>query len=267
MASTMKAWHFTSPGTISKILSLADNTPKPADEEIKNGRILIKVARACINPADYKVPELGQVSRALVSYPKTPGMDLCGRVVAVADDVHDVEVGRLVIARVNPLGSRGALSEYAIAELDGYGTIADDIDLDQAAGAPTAALTAFQTIAPYVKKGDKVFINGGSGGVGTFGIQIAKILGCHCNVIEELESRGEQFAVVVDNVGDSPANLFNECHKFLVPDKNGGYVFVGGHLASWMEEGRLKTVVDSVFEFDQAHEAFEHLKRDHVLEK
>lgn len=95
---------------------------------------------------------------------------------------------------------------------------------------------------PHVKAGDKVFINGGSGGTGTFGIQIAKILGCHVtvscssgkadlcrslgadelidynstDVSEALKAKGQAFTLVVDNVG-SPATLYKAANDFLQP--------------------------------------------------
>ncbi|PKS05001.1 hypothetical protein jhhlp_008367 [Lomentospora prolificans] len=324
MASTMQAWQLSAPGPVDKTLTLAKDVPRPSEQQLKNAQILVKVAYAALNPADYRFPELGFVSRALISYPTSLGMDLSGRVVAIADDVEDVKVGQLVMAHINAFGSQGALSEYVVVEREGYSTLSEKVDLKQAAGAPVAAMTAYQTIAPHVKKGDKIFINGGSGGVGTFGIQIAKLLGCHvtvtcstnkvnlckklgadeiidykkCDVIEELEDAGERFTLVVDNVGDSPPNLFNECHKFLLPE-NKGYIFVGGHvgsvasllkaqffpkflggtttkftvfftpdsrgamtqISSWMAEEKLRTVIDSEYSFEEVPKALEHLKK------
>lgn len=90
-----------------------------------------------------------------------------------------------------------------------------------------AGLTAYQSIVPRVKQGDRVFINGGSGGVGCFGIQLAKVVGCHVttscsernvelcrrlgadgvvdytkvSVADALKEKGWKFDHVVDNVG------------------------------------------------------------------
>jgi NADPH:quinone reductase-like Zn-dependent oxidoreductase len=114
-----------------------------------------------------------------------------------------------------------------------------------------AGLTAYQTIVPKVKKGDKVFINGGSGGTGVFGIQIAKAVGCHVtttcstanielcknlgadevvdyrqeSVIEALKARGYKFDHVVDNVG-TDMNLYWHCHEYTKP--GAVYVMVAG---------------------------------------
>lgn len=320
----MKAWKAFSPGPIPATLSQT-TTPQPSESSLTNGQILVGVTRASLNPADYKIYEVGLASRFITSFPKTLGMDLSGRVVAVAGDVTDVKVGDNILARLAPQKSPGSLSEFVVLTHETYATLPADFDLDEAAGAPTAGLTAYQSIAPHVKAEDKVFINGGSGGVGLFGIQIAKALGCHVtvtcstqkaekcralgaddiidyktsDVVQGLTQRGQVYSLCVDNVGDSPANLYASSHNFLQPD--GKYVFVGGHVSAssamslgpslllpsflgggkrkfigyltansrkdleslrdLLVEGRVKTVVDSVFEFDQVPQAFEHLKK------
>ncbi|KAM5383843.1 hypothetical protein ACJZ2D_001832 [Fusarium nematophilum] len=251
--ASMRAWQAAHPGPFPQTFHL-DSIAQPSS--LQKGEILVQVLRSGLNPADYKMCEIGLASRAITSFPKIPGMDLSGRVVSVADGVTDVSKGDLVLARATPTKRGGSLSEYLVVNHDGYAPLPSDFDLDQAAGAPTAALTAYQTIAPYVKPGDKVFLNGGSGGVGLFGIQVAKALGCHVtvtcstpkadlckslgaddiidyktsDVVVELEKRGQVFAVCVDNVGNSPPNLYASSHTFLQP--SGKFVFVGGAMSS-----------------------------------
>ncbi|RBA15440.1 hypothetical protein FPRO05_12514 [Fusarium proliferatum] len=249
----MQAWQVAHPGPMEKVFRLT-TIPKPTS--LKPGQILVKVSRAALNPADYKVCELGVASRLITSFPKIPGMDLSGRVVSVAEDVTDAKEGDFVLARASPTKAWGSLAEYTVCDKEGYTVIPETLDLDQAAGVGTAGLTAYQTIAPYVKGGDKVFINGGSGGVGLWGIQIAKALGCSVtvscstgkadlcrslgaddiidyktsNVIAELKKRGQVFSHCVDNVGDAPPNLYASSNDFLLPGSS--FVFVGGHVSA-----------------------------------
>ncbi|CAF3489173.1 unnamed protein product [Fusarium graminearum] len=256
MAEQMQAWQAAGPGTFESVFKHHPSIPKPTPESLKPGQILVQVYRAALNPADYKVIELGLASRALTSYPKTPGMDLSGRVVAVAADVTDTKAGDYVLARASPLKAFGSLAQFTVCDKEGYSVIPEDMDLDQAAGVGTAGLTAYQTIQPYVKAGDKVFINGGSGGVGLWGIQIAKALGCHVtvscstgkaelckslgadeiidyktsDVMTELRKRGKVFSHCADNVGDSPPNLYGASNDYLLPGSS--YVFVGGHVSA-----------------------------------
>ncbi|KAL6874272.1 GroES-like protein [Trichoderma longibrachiatum] len=324
MASTMQAWQVAAPGTIEQSLKLIDNAPKPAPP-LQKGQILVEVVSAGLNPADYKTVEMGLFSKAILSFPKTPGMDLSGRVVAAADDVADVKAGDVVLVRLDPTKAAGSLSQYVVAERAGYAVLPPDFDMDVAAGAPTTALTAYQTIKPYVERGSKIFINGGSGGVGTFGIQIGKALGCHVAVscsakkkelceklgadeifdykagdlVTQLKERGEVFDLIVDNVGSSLPGLYQQSKHYLKPE--GVYVLVGGsaslssaknfamakfvpsflgggrnrlvtfvtankhddlaQIAQWLGEGAVRTIIDATFEFEEAVQAFEHLKK------
>jgi NADPH:quinone reductase-like Zn-dependent oxidoreductase len=323
MAEKMRAWRIASPGPITTNLELVEDVPQPS-QPLQKGQILVEVASASINPADYKVPELGMVAKAMIEFPKILGMDFSGQVISIGEDITDVKPGDAVLGRVNPAKSGGTLSEYVVVLRDEIAVIPSTVDLDQAAGVFTAGMTAYQTIAPYVKTGDKIFINGGSGGTGTFGIQIAKTLGCHVivscstakstlckalgadeiidykttNVSEKLRELGKVFALVVDNIGNSPPDLFRVADQILLPGGKFKYVggglsfatvrnllpstllpsFLGGashsfepyltkknqsdleQVAKLLSEGKIKTVIDSTWKFEMALDAFKKLK-------
>ncbi|KAM3549064.1 hypothetical protein ARSEF4850_009059 [Beauveria asiatica] len=247
----MKAWQVASPGSIEKNLELNTDAARPTSEDLKGQDILVKVSSAALNPADYKVLEIGLVVKVAFFFPKVPGMDMSGEVVAVGPAVTDIIVGDHVLGRLDPFKSSGALSEQVVLERDGYAKIARGADLDHAAGLGTAALTAYQSIQPHVKAGDKVLINGGSGGTGTFGIQIAKLLGCHVtatcstgkiglckelgaddiidykttDVLGALQAAGPIYSLFVDNVG-AVGELYAKSSSFLLP--TAPFVAVGG---------------------------------------
>ncbi|KAL7925982.1 hypothetical protein ACQKWADRAFT_281446 [Trichoderma austrokoningii] len=324
MSTTMRAWQVATPGLLEDRLKLVDNAGKPS-APLRRGQILVEVVSAGLNPADYKMVELGFASKAITSFPKTPGMDLGGRVVAVGDDVAGVKVKDAVLVRLDPTKAQGSLSQYVIADYNGYAVLPADFDLDLAAGAPTTALTAYQSIKPYIQPGAKVFINGGSGGAGTYGIQIAKALGCHVtascstgkrdlcerlgadqiidykagDIVAQLKQNETIFDLIVDNVGSSLPDLYQQSHHYLKPE--GAFVLVGGsaslssiknvmkakfmpsflgggkskfityitkndhedlaQIAKWLGEGVVKTIIDSTFEFEEALEAYKHLKK------
>lgn len=251
MADQMKAWQIDAPGDIYEKLKLNESAARPTAKSLKGQEVLVKVSSAAINPADYKVMGMGFIVKGFIQFPKVPGMDLSGEVEAVGPAVTDILVGDHVLGRVNPLKAPGGLAEYVILERDGYAKIDRSADLDKAAGLGTAALTAYQTIKPYVKAGDKVFINGGSGGTGTFGIQIAKLLGCHVtttcstgkielckelgadeiidykttDILTALKKAGPIYSVFVDNVG-AVGDLYPKSSSFLLP--TAPFVSIGG---------------------------------------
>lgn len=249
MAETMKAWQYLSPGgTIADNIKLTDQAVKPPPSSLKGDDILIKVVAVSINPADYKVPQMGLIARAILGFPKTLGMDGAGEVVAVGPTANDVKTGDHVVARIDPRQARGMLCEYLVVNRDGYAVLGKATKLEHAACLGTAALTAYQCIHPHVKQGDSIFVNGGSGGVGTFAIQIGKLLGCHVavscstskitlckglgadvtidykttDVVQALQSTGRKYNLVVDLMGTSPKNLYSSASMFLA--NNGLYI-------------------------------------------
>ncbi|KAI2618936.1 reticulon-4-interacting protein 1, mitochondrial precursor [Hypomontagnella submonticulosa] len=247
---SMRAWLYTATrGGLEKNIKLVPDAALPFTHTLPKDGILAKVHYSALNPADFKFPELGLVGRVMVSTPAAPGMDFSGVVVQVGEVVKDFSEGDRVFGRIPP-NKFGTLGEYVLAHRDGCAIVPEGVSLEDAGSAPTAGMTAYQCIAPNVKEGDKVFVNGGSGGTGTFGIQIAKALGCHVttscsgknaelcrslgadevidytkeNVSEALKAKGQVYKLVVDNVG-SPADLHKAADHFLLPD--GKFVQVG----------------------------------------
>ncbi|KAL9637925.1 MAG: hypothetical protein Q9164_001898 [Protoblastenia rupestris] len=316
---TMKAWQFTSTSpTLEKNLKLNTSAPLPASaSSLPADQTLVQVLVVSLNPVDYKFPEIPLLGRLMTGSPATPSIDYAGRVVATGPNskkvsATDLELGQLVFGRLDGPTKFGTLAEYTIAPRAGCVPIPSGVSVIDAACAASVALTAYQCIIPKIKggAGERVFINGGSGGTGTFGIQIAKAAGCHVTTscsganVELCESLGAdtvidytskdvvaelkkmpQFDLVVDNVG-LPANLYWSAPSFTKPGApymqvgapaiSLGFVYemlcktmwprlLGGgqrpweflHLESkvedyaqigrWMQEGKVRAVVDEVF--------------------
>src|ERR1700723_2810243 len=152
--------------------------------------ILVAVRAAGLNPVDFKFRE-GKL-RA-IQRPKLPfvlGNEFAGEVIAVGSDVKRFRVGDRVFARVGK-DRAGAFAEQACVDEADAAHMPRNLDFTAAAAVPLAALTALQALRDElgVKPGQKVFISGGAGGVGTFAIQIAKWLGAH--VTTTASKRGE----------------------------------------------------------------------------
>ena len=167
----------------SQLMDVPAPAPGPRD-------ILVAVRAAGLNPVDFK---FRQGKLRAIQRPKLPfvlGNELAGEVIAVGSDVKRFRVGDRVFARVGK-DRAGAFAEQACVDEDDAAQMPRDLDFTAAAAVPLAALTALQALRDElaVKPGQKVFISGGAGGVGSFAIQIAKWLGAH--VTTTASPRGE----------------------------------------------------------------------------
>jgi NADPH:quinone reductase-like Zn-dependent oxidoreductase len=217
--------------------------PKPGD-----GQVLIKVHASSVNPAEwYGISGQPYMVRLMngIGAPKDShaGYDMAGVVEAVGPKVSLFKVGDEVFG-----GAWGAYAEYVIAREQG-GIIKKPAELsfEEAAAIPIAAITALQGLRDqgHIAAGKKVLINGASGGVGTYGVQIAKALGaevtgvCSTRNVEMVRSLGadhvvdytkenftksnERYDIILDNVGSQD---FTDMAGVMKPD--GIIVVVGG---------------------------------------
>jgi NADPH:quinone reductase-like Zn-dependent oxidoreductase len=226
-------------------LKLADvGKPTPTDDQV-----LVKVRAASVNPLDWHFIEgTPKIMRAMgvgLRKPKDTrlGVDFAGTVEAVGKNVTQFKPGDEVFG-----GRDGAFAEYVCPRADRAVTLKPaNITFEQAASVNIAGITALQALRDKgkVQPGQKVLINGASGGVGTFAVQIAKLFGadvtgvCSTRNADMIRSLGadhviaytkEDFAkgdqrydVLLDNV---PNHSLSECRRILTP--NGKYVMIGG---------------------------------------
>jgi NADPH:quinone reductase-like Zn-dependent oxidoreductase len=223
--------------------------PVPASDEV-----LVKVHAASVNPLDWHYMRgAPYVMRAMsgIGAPDSQlmGVDFAGTVEAIGEDVTRFKVGDAVFG-----GANGAFGEYLVRRETG--SIAhkpDNVSFEQAAAVPIAAITALQALRDNgkLKAGQKVLINGASGGVGTYAVQIAKSMGaevhgvCSTRNVDMVRSLGadkvfdykkenytkgeDRYDLIIDNVANhSP--LANT--KVMKPD--GILVTVGGAKGDWV---------------------------------
>ncbi|MBT9553329.1 MAG: NADP-dependent oxidoreductase [Hydrogenophaga sp.] len=153
----------------------AADVPEP---ELRADEVLIEVHAAAVNLIDVKVRN-GEFKLILPYRPPfVLGHDVAGVVVRVGSRVSRIKVGDEVYARPYDLRI-GTFAELVAAHEDTVALKPRNISMEEAASIPLVGLTAWQALVEKAKlrKGQKVFIQAGSGGVGTFAIQLAKHLG------------------------------------------------------------------------------------------
>ena len=149
--------------------------PKPT---IQNDEVLVKVHAVSINPLDLRMVE-GEFKAVLpVHFPFILGNDLAGVIVEVGSGVHHFKVGDEVFAKTD---GQGSFAEYTSLKETSVALKPSNLSMTQAAALPLVALTAWQALVEIaqLKRGQKILIHAGSGGVGSIAIQLAKHLGAN----------------------------------------------------------------------------------------
>jgi NADPH:quinone reductase-like Zn-dependent oxidoreductase len=174
LPETMKAIRLHEYGGPEKLLLETAPVPMPAPNEI-----LIKVHAAGINPVDWKIRSGDRKDKMARSFPSILGWDVAGTVAYTGSLVAHYKEGDKVFAMLD-LMRDGAYAEYVLAKVN-HVAFAPAILLSAAAGVPLAAQTAWVGLFEMgnLKKKQKVLIHGGSGGVGTFALQFAKLIGAY----------------------------------------------------------------------------------------
>jgi NADPH:quinone reductase-like Zn-dependent oxidoreductase len=211
--------------------------------ELENDRVLVRVRAAAINPADWYGFAGPLVLRPMTGLRKPKqrllGVDLAGTVEAVGKDVTELKPGDDVFG-----GRSGALAEYVCTAM--VVPKPANLSFEEAAGVGVAGLTALQGLRDkaHLEAGQRVLINGASGGVGTFAVQIAKAFGAEVTAVcstgkvdlagslgadrvidytrEDFTRSRERYDVLFDVAGN---RTWSECLRVLEPD--GTFVMVG----------------------------------------
>jgi NADPH:quinone reductase-like Zn-dependent oxidoreductase len=165
------------------VLQLKDvGKPTPKDDEV-----LIEVRAACLNAYDWHALTADIFLVRLMGFGllkpknKIPGADIAGRVEAVGRTVTQIQPGDDVFGDI----SHGGFAEYACGRENRLALKPAHLSFEEAAAVPIAALTALQGLRDKgrIRPGQKVLINGASGGVGTFAVQIAKSFGAEVTAV------------------------------------------------------------------------------------
>jgi len=238
--------------------------PTPADDEV-----LVKVVAASVNPLDWHYmrgsPYLMRLGIGLGAPNDTSlGVDFAGTVEAIGRNVKRFKPGDEVFG-----GTSGAFAEYVTVREDRALALKPaNMTFEQSASVPIAGITALQALRDKGKiaPGKKVLINGASGGVGTFAVQIAKSFGaevtgvCSTRNVEMVRSigadhvidytqedytrSGQRYDLIIDNVGNHSLSANRR-----VLNSDGIFVIVGGPKGNWLKPlmNPIKALVFSPF--------------------
>jgi NADPH:quinone reductase-like Zn-dependent oxidoreductase len=249
----MKAFTLRSYGSPDRFELTETGVPAPAD-----GEVLVRVRATSVNPYDWHYmrgePNIARLMPGGFGLraPKFAilGCDMAGQVEAVGAKVTGIRPGDEVCALLDS----GAYAEYASVPAGLLVRKPGNLTYAQAAAVPMAGVTALVALRDVggVKPGQKVLVNGASGGVGTFAVQIAQALGAsvagvcstrHVDLIRSLGAeevidyraadftrRGQRYDLVLDVAGSRPVRA---CRRVLTPD--GALVLVGGQAGRWVQ--------------------------------
>jgi NADPH:quinone reductase-like Zn-dependent oxidoreductase len=156
----------------------------------KRGQVLVRVKASALNPKDIMLRsgKLRLLSGA--RFPRRTGFDWSGEVVEVGSEVRDVLVGTPLFGMFDGLQG-GACAEYLVSDVARCAAAPESIGLCEASAAPLASLTALQAYRNIAKleAGQRVLVNGASGGVGTFAVQLARALGAEVDATTSEKNR------------------------------------------------------------------------------
>lgn len=227
--------------------------PQPGDDEV-----LVRVHASSINSRDGRLMRADPFPLRFVEgffKPKTSilGADAAGRVEALGANVRQFQPGDAVFGCLDAYGGR-AYAEYALAKESELALMPVNCSFEQAAAVPVAALTALQSLRDKgrIQPGQKVLIQGASGGVGTFAVQLAKALGAHVTAVCSPRNLELAQALGADHVIDYHQEDFTRgekrydlilavngyhpiAHYLRVLEPEGTYVVAGGSMLHWLQ--------------------------------
>lgn len=143
--------------------------PTPAD-----GEVLVRVRATSVNPVDWKIRQGSLKLLTGKDFPKILGADFSGEIVEAGPHTDGYTPGQLVYGMINAIKG-GAYAEYLAVNINKLAPKPTNLSHEEAAAVPLAALTALQALKKGgLRAGQKILINGASGGVGSFAVQIAR---------------------------------------------------------------------------------------------
>ena len=170
----MKAMLIKSYGKDAAFESVEVETP-----QVKAGHVLVRIAASSVNTVDTMIRKMGKELPLSPDTPAILGMDFAGTIEAVGEGVSTYSIGDEVYGCAGGLADLpGTLADYIVADANLIARKPKNLSMREAAALPLVAITAYEGLTRAgIKKGQKVLVHGGSGGVGHVAVQLAKHFG------------------------------------------------------------------------------------------
>lgn len=217
----MKAAQITDYGEVSNIEVIAVDKPT-----VSEGKVLVAVHAASLNPFDSSVLA-GYVKDMMPPLPITLGGDIAGVVVEVGAGVDDLAVGDRVFGQAAAIaGNSGAFAEYAATKASQLAIAPKNLDFNDSASLPLVGVSALQGLVDHInlQAGQKLFIHGGAGAIGSVAIQIAKNIGAYVATTASGDGTALAKKLGADEVIDYKSQDFTE----ILHDYDAVFDTVGG---------------------------------------
>ncbi len=199
---------------------------------VKAGHILVKIAASSVNTVDTMIRKMGKNLPLSPDAPAILGMDFAGTIEAIGEGVEGYAVGDEVYGCAGGLADlAGTLAEYIVADSNLLAHKPKNLSMREAAALPLVAITAYEGLMRAgIKKGQKVLVQGGAGGVGHVALQLAKHFGAEVYAT----GSGSEKMQVIEDFGATAINYKTETvEQFVAKHTNGAgfdivYDSVGG---------------------------------------
>ena len=248
-----------------EVVEINNTISKPQAEE---GKIVVEIHAAGVNPIDWKIRQGYLAQMMPLHFPATMGGDFSGVVTEVGGGVSGLRVGDEVYGQAGVLlGGSGTFAEYALVSAQNVAKKPKNVSHKEAAGLPLAGVSAFQALFENInlKKGQKILIHGGAGGIGSFAIQLAKYSGAYVYTTVSIEDVAYVKELGVDEVIDYKSQKFDDIVKDCdaVFDTVGGETYTrsfnvlkkGGVIVSMAEQPNTELMekygVQAIYQFTQ----------------
>jgi NADPH:quinone reductase-like Zn-dependent oxidoreductase len=173
----MKAVQINEYGDASTVQIVDIDQPRPTETQV-----LVEVHASSLNPFDTTIRAGYMKELITLDFPVTLGGDIAGVVTELGSQVSSLTVGDKVYGQANVVaGNSGAFAEFAATKAGQIARMPRNLDFQQAAAMPLVGVSALQALSQHInlQSGQKIFIHGGAGGIGTVAIQIAKNIGAY----------------------------------------------------------------------------------------